>query len=283
MRQVVGAYLDPGEHVGLVLRLVVLVALLYGGDSPEVAVPVRVICSAMLVFPSLIQSARVWWLLGVVLALGCMRQWYTVDNHKFLIAYWTLSCALAATLPGRLRLATAARVLIGLVFGFAVAWKLLAGEYLDGSFLYHTALLDTRAEWVPVRVGGIGPAEVGAFRAAVDVAGQRGLTGVSFAVPQSHILWQWAVLSSWLVLGAEALICGLHLAGLEAGYRLRHLMLMAFIVGTYIAVPVLGFGAILSVLGIAQCREDDRVFKAAYLAVWALIQWAVVSWPAATP
>ena len=53
---------------------------------------------------------------------------------------------------------------------------------------------------------------------------------------------------------------------------IRNCMLLGFGVTTYAVAHVRGFGWMLMLLGLAQCTDRDKEFRAAYFAVFLLIQ-----------
>lgn len=64
-------------------------------------------------------------------------------NHFYLIAYWSLACALALGTHNQNKdtiLRQNARMLLGLSFCFAALWKIMAGEYINGSFFHYSFL-----------------------------------------------------------------------------------------------------------------------------------------------
>jgi hypothetical protein len=52
----------------------------------------------------------------------------------------------------------------------------------------------------------------------------------------------------------------------------RNAALLFFAATTYFVAPVRGFGWMLMLLGMAQCRDDQRHLRLAYLAALVLIQ-----------
>ena len=147
--QVREAVSGDGHHA-LVLRLTVVLLMLYGTNSPELAVPLRICGGLMLVVPGLAAMRPLWWCLVSALLLGNWWQWYSIDNHKYLIAYWTLACALSVGLPrGVVHLSKTAQLLIGVVFSLATFWKFLAGEYRRWSL----SVLHVFDGWAPSASG----------------------------------------------------------------------------------------------------------------------------------
>ncbi|GAB4373164.1 MAG: hypothetical protein Kow00121_16170 [Elainellaceae cyanobacterium] len=142
----------------LVLRFTALFLLLYGSSTVFLDIPLRVLCGLMLLSPTLLASQIMWVLICGIIWWVNATDWLWIDNHKILITYWCLVCALAVSAKDTDRvLAWNGRVLIGLTFLFAITWKILAGEYWDGAFLHYTFLADDRVESVATVIGGLSP------------------------------------------------------------------------------------------------------------------------------
>ena len=152
--------IDP--EVALVLRLTIFVLLVFGSTSWQLSVFLRTVCGAMLVFPSGATSRLGWLAILAMETYANASLWYRIDNHKYLINYWTLACCLYVAndeLDKRWLCVTAKR-LVGLCFLFALAWKLIGGEYLDGTFFEHTLITDARFADVATRFGGLSDAQL---------------------------------------------------------------------------------------------------------------------------
>ena len=52
----------------------------------------------------------------------------------------------------------------------------------------------------------------------------------------------------------------------------RHILLLAFCLMTYPFAPVAGFGWLLLVMGLAQCRTEQRFFRLAYVLTYFLVR-----------
>jgi hypothetical protein len=149
----------------LILRLTVVMMLLHSASSWELDVVRRLLCGMMLLSRKMLLNRSLWLLLvGCTLWLNTL-DWFTIDNHKFLIAYWCVACAFAvgADRPEWV-LRVNARRLIALVFLFAVGWKLIGGEYLDGEFLHYTLQTDSRLAVPAQVVGGLDAADLATNR-----------------------------------------------------------------------------------------------------------------------
>ena len=260
----------------IVLRLTLLIFILHGSSDVGLEVLLMILCGTMLVFPALLQSRVLWMsVCGCVWWLNAV-DWVWIDNHKFLMSYWCLACALAVqtSKPGEV-LKVNAIALIGLTFLFASWWKIATGEYVDGSFMYFSLLTDYRLELLGTLFGGAG-AEVFAEAAAVyETLEEYPEAGASVTLPEHSGLRWFAMASSWWTLvieGAVALIFLLRFSKFRIPAVLPDLLLIVFIATTYVFIPVIGFGYILAVMGLAACPDERRKTRVVYLLLFALLQ-----------
>lgn len=272
--------LSPDLHQDVVLRFTAVLLLLHGATSEYAQVPVRILCGLMLAFPPTVRVPLLWWLLVVVLAATNVAEWSAIDNHKFLITYWTLACALSfmdASPEDALR--TTARLLVGLAFGFAAVWKVLGGGYLDGSFFDFTLFTDSRLTRVAASIAGLRYSDVFAIGEAYRFMGSHASAGASIAIPDSAPLRLFAMTLSWTGLAIETAVGTVHLLGASGRlYAYRHSCLILFIASTYFLLPVMAFATTLAVLGFAQCRSADEDLKIGYLVLLAWMHLAMIPW-----
>jgi hypothetical protein len=287
--------LDAPGHI-MALRMTALMMLLYGSSDVWLDIPLQAMCGALLLSPWLL---RQWWAWGAVALLFWgwnISDWAWIDNHKYLMSYWVLACALAlaSPRPGEL-LAHNARWLIGLAFAFAVVWKLVAGQYLDGSFLHYTFLGDDRLAFAARWMGGVASDQLAHNRAMeTELALNPHLGGIAqfFTTPQMRLV---ALVSSYWTLFIEALVAVAFLLptawkGIPGWFsRTRDLWLLVFLVTTYLLLPVLGFAYLLAVMGFSQVVQargadshvltlNERRLRIGYLLLFAILQLARLPW-----
>ena len=271
--------LDQPRH-SLVLRLTLLLLLLHGSTTLLLDVPLRIACGVMLLSPSLLVNPVMWTIIcGLVWWMNA-TVWLWIDNHKILITYWCLACALATSArdPDRV-LAWNGRLLIGLTFLFATTWKVWAGEYWDGSFLEYTFLTDSRVAAIASAIGRIPPDALNQNRLFEFLLGQAPDTIGSvnlIASQQLQLFTRWA---SYWTLAIEALVASVFLVRDKQWLsRCRDWILMIFIATTYFLLPVLGFAYVLIIMGFAQCPLRSRSARMAYICLFGLLQFARLPW-----
>ncbi|MGH9178684.1 MAG: hypothetical protein ACRD0N_09050 [Acidimicrobiales bacterium] len=267
--------MDP---VLLILRLTLLVLLVNTNDDPPLFVATAVLCAVALPGRRLVRSPWLWAALFVVVGARQVATWHTIDDHVIVTTYWCGAVALA--LGARDRLGTLARsacLLVGTLFAFAAGWKLLSGQFVDGTFFRYSLLFDSRFEVLSDVVGGTAD--------HVRQAGVASVTGLLAGGGPGPVLLQEGTRASalaqvltWWGLVLEVAIAAAFLLPLPQRWHWsRHASLAAFASTTYAVVPVGGFGSLLLVLGAAQTRTARG--RLAYAAgVAATLAWSGL-WP----
>ncbi|MEO1401841.1 MAG: hypothetical protein AAFV72_11415 [Cyanobacteria bacterium J06635_1] len=241
----------------LLLGLTLILVLLHGIDEfMWTTLPARCLAVAMLLSREWLRSRWAWLGLAVLLGGHTIWAWSALVNHDYMIAYWVGVCAIAVWSKAPKHVfAWNARLLIGLCFLFATAWKLISGEYLDGSFLHLTFLLDARLEMGAALLGGV---SLDALAANRDLFESLGIVTPATLETTPLLSTISVVLSYWTIL-IEGLVALAFLApGIKYLYDNREWVLLLFIVTTYTVIPVLGFGGILFIMGLAQCKQPNR-------------------------
>jgi hypothetical protein len=257
-----------------VLTLTAIILLLRPLDVWWLAPFVLATACLSLALRSVRRAPLTWILVATLVAARVVVVWPLSDNHIYLLAYWCLaiglalsSAASAATLSG------SSRWLLGASFAMAVLWKaVLSPDYTDGRFFRVTLLTDDRFTDAALVFGGLSRDQMAANRAYLEPLpeGAELLDPPPFVEPPR--LRVFAAAATWGGLLLEMLVALFFL--LPTAARLepaRHASLLAFCVATYALAPVAGFGWLLSTMGLAHCRPNQRWLRGAYLAVFVLI------------
>jgi hypothetical protein len=259
---------------GLVTGATLVVVLLATTDAWYVAAPVSVLAGAALVCPALRDRPLLWWALVGCLGAGVHQAWTTADNHQYLIIYWVLAVAFAAgsTDPARAR-AIAARWLLAAVFLLATVWKVSNPAFVDGSFFEFTLLTDPRFVPAASVLGGVETSDLALNRTVFDAMEGAG-PGASIAL-LGHTA-RLALVADVLTVWTLAIEGAVALAFLRRGTswlgRHRDHLLITFTATTYLAAPVLGFGWLLLVLGLAQVRGTRDHLRLLYVAAFVVVR-----------
>ncbi|MGH9084245.1 MAG: hypothetical protein ACRDYW_02225 [Acidimicrobiales bacterium] len=247
-------------------------------DDPWLFVGVAAICLVVLPRRGLLTHPLLWAGLFVGVGLRQLATWHTIDDHAIAATYWcgALALGLGTTRPDR-TLAASARYIVGTLFAFAAGWKLLSGQFADGTFFRYSLLFDDRFETVADVVGGTSDS---ARREGVASVSQllfgtgRGVARVDEGTRNEAV----ALTFTWWGLVIETAVAVTFLAPLRERWGwVRHATLVAFAGTTYLVVPIGGFGTLLLVLGAAMVTTD-RARLAYYTGAAALLVWSGL-WP----
>ena len=230
-----------------------------------------------------LRAPVVWLALAALVAARIVVEWPLPDNHIYLLAYWCLGVALALrSLNPATQLAHTGRLLLGVVFAFAVLWKaVLSPDFRDGRFFAVTLLTDDRFADAVQLLGGIDHAQLRENREYLTpLPGGAELLEprVLHASGRFHAL---VLVATWGTLVMESLAAILWLAPVarQALLVARHGIVVVFCLTTYAFAPVAGFGWLLIVLGLSNCEPRDRWPKAVYVATYAMVLlYAEVPW-----
>jgi hypothetical protein len=276
----------PGEvfvaenrlHLSVVLTLLLL--LLYPHSYWYIKLPLSLFAIAALIFPRIGCGAATWFCMSLIIGLGSLDNWYALDNHKYLLGYW--SFALFVNLirkPDLAGLAKAARWMIGLTFLFAVVQKTVSRDYLDSSFIHFEMLFDPRFRGLAGVLGGTPDHFVDWNRAALDalVAYDSQLESVSLRTGAGVGLVSWVI--TWWNYAMDVVLAAAFLLPRPLWLaRCRDVLLLGFLVTTYFFAPVIGFGWVLAIMGVVQTGAPHVRARVAYVAAFLLLQSYRIPW-----
>lgn len=258
------------EPIDLALRLTALDLLLRPVAGPRLRPAFLLVAALVLVVPRCLRARIPWAALTVLAILRVGADWPFADNHAYLLTYWCLGVTLALGDPApRETLAESARLLIGLAFTFAVLWKtLLSPEFLDGTFLRVTFLVDPRLDALAAAASGLSPDALGLWR---DWLGGHGSVSTAPGPVPARLGLVAGLATAWTVV-LEAAVAAAFLFPLRARLaRGRDVLLLVFCATTYAVLPVKGFGWLLLAMGVAQSSPEARGLRLAYLAAFAWV------------
>jgi hypothetical protein len=214
----------------------------------------------------LLRSAAFWFGLTGLMVANHLQLWHTLDNHKYLLTYWCLALGIArlSRQPERTAVVNA-RLLIGLCFLFATLSKLLSAEYMNGSFFEFTLLTDGRFSGFSDLVGGVPNDTMSANSAAIRDL-QRPYGNTEFVhlqgAPRIDLLAQ--VMTWWTIAVEGSIAVAFLLPTSSRVAAWRDLTLLLFMFSTYPVATVVGFGRILSAMGLVQTPNRFGFERTAY-------------------
>ena len=262
---------EDGQVFELAAMMTLLLLLFFGSDFWYLQIPIVILCSLGLLYRSLVRDSNFWFLITAFLAASNIQNWYTIDNHKYLITYWSLAwCLAAAAEHPRERLRLNARLLIGLAFLFAGVWKVLSPDFLNHEFFYRTLLLEPRFSTL-ARVLGGATDQILARSARVqhDLQSYDGaLTSVPL-VESARLLLLAKFLTWWTVLVEWAIALAFCWPARKWSSRLGDGLLLLFLLTTYSSATVIGFGWVLSIMGLVS--TPYKKVRVLYLVAFLLI------------
>jgi hypothetical protein len=235
--------------------LTAVTSLVMSTHWPPMALPTLVLMGLFIVRPAWAVHPAAWWLLALLWLGALVVVPERMEDHVPLFTVWLVALAICLHRPAEEFMAAAAlqaRLLVGVTFATAVAWKLYFGTYLDGVTLWTFMIADHRFGPLSMSVGLSGDA-IGATRTEIS----RLLTGEQAAVRLHDSGWTALaiVAVSLATLALETVIAVSHLAP-DGPWtaRLRLFSLALFGVVTYGVVPVLPFAVLLAVFAMTTAR-----------------------------
>ncbi len=254
--------------------------LLYTQQEWYVNVPVVCLSVAGLIFPALRRNAYLWFALVCFMATGIYVTWESSDNHKYAICYWCLAIFLALWRTGdHGQLRVAARYLLGLIFAFALLWKIISPDFVNGDFFRHAFLYDDRFSGKMSLLGLIDAETMEFDQVARDALTnfESELTEVSIRLPDK--LGPLSLVLTWWTLVLEGLITVCFLVPARFKWtRLGDLLLMVFIASTYLIAPVIGFGWLLILMAVISTDPERLAIRFSYLMLLLVLQLFRLPW-----
>lgn len=265
--------------VDMARLLTLLLLITHGPKTWYVKGPLIILSLSGLIIRELRARPTFWIFISMFIVAHDIANWPGVDNHKWLIGWWTVALAVTAFAPVREQLASLkfnARMMLGLCFAFATFWKLITPGYMDTGFFEYELVADKRFASVAVWVGG---AEYDSLKENRDAKREFADSYRKDAVPDTSIelatgpyinllalgMTWWTILIEG-ALAVTALIPGSGLIAIT-----RTLIILVFVACTYLLVPVMGFSWIVIIMGLVQCPERYKKLRASFLPVLGLI------------
>jgi hypothetical protein len=279
-RNAIASALGAGNRFSLCLVLTCLLLILYGHREWYINIPLTLIALAALIFTSVRQARWTWIAAAVILIAGTLLNWYSLDNHKYLLCYWTIAifCSLCTRDPEQ-TLAQSARTLIALVFLLAVVQKAISPDYLDGTMMYYELLTDPRFAGIAQHVGAMPDHLMQLNEAARSALINYDSNVHAVTLRATPLIMPIAMALTWWNFAIQIVIgVAFALAPSTWLHRTRDLWLLVFLFTTYLFAPVIGFGWVLAIMGIAQTGEREHRVRFAYLAAFLFLHVYRVPW-----
>ncbi|MGA0856739.1 MAG: hypothetical protein ACO3P3_01015 [Candidatus Nanopelagicales bacterium] len=252
---------DMSEYFRYVGLLTLVFTLTSGSAFPPYTKILAL--AAILIYP-IFTSKWLWPSIFAIALLAFLSgSIWTFDNHEWSILYWFLTLAIFSFVRKDELLQSTARYLIGFIFFFATSWKIAAEDFRTFAFFEITGNTEPRFTQIMVPFG-LMPPGVSMNNPSIErwKDPEYGLQGFTLITGDAlENFWTILTLATYAVEGGLAIAFLYPLAKHQTW--IRDALLAAFFVGTYVMVPVSGFGNLLAVMGFAASNLDLK--KRAYV------------------
>jgi len=236
------------------------------GDRWEYFTPVLILAGLALVLPGFYKSKYLWYSIAFIFILKTISEWWFQDNHLFVNTYWAIAIAFALSFKDVKKvLAANARLMVGLVFSFAIVWKFLSPDFISGSYFHYSFLTDVRFIEEATLLGDVSRSEIDSNIRKLNEFEAAGTDQVELA--SSDRIKSLTHLITWHTVVIELLLAVLFL--LPARLRIsryRNYLLIVFVLTTYLAMPIHSFAWLIIAIGISQVKDDEKPDKAILIA-----------------
>ena len=246
-------------------------AVIFGFAWWPYSIVANVALLTVLLFPAAARSALLWGVLAATATVTVVREWDLADNHKYLLCYWLwVMCVAHMTGDHAFRnliIRVNARFFLIFIFLGAALQKFLSATYMSGAMFEMELLLDPRFHAFAKLAGidnGLVEESVRRVLLLQNPYVQVGDNYIKLTTDDHvHRIATLVTLYDFYVqvaIGALLLFCR------RATDLAAHVLLLLFILTTYIPAPVFGFGVTLCVMGFALAKERFQLISVAYLA-----------------
>lgn len=250
-------YLQDNLNLAVILSLVLF--YFYNNITGDIETALKVVIVAGIVTRT-VKHYAFWGIITLILLVSNSPDWYSIDNHIYLMIYWSFALTLTfySSSPKTV-LNNTASLLIGFCFLFATFWKMITPEYMNGTFFQYLLIGgDARFDSFALFLTNID----------VDMINQNKNTfsyikGMEYRgeletlhIPQSTVLL--STLLTWWTLLLEGLIAISFLVNKTSAIaKFKHYLLFIFILTTYPVAPVITFGLLLVCMGVASTKSNN--------------------------
>lgn len=233
--------------------------------------------------PFSLRRPQFWFALALAGTITIILTWEQVDNHKYLLVYWTwvLFIVHLFNQPDQQKriLLFNARFFLCLIFLAASAQKLSSPSYRSGEMFEHYLYVDPRFAAFGKLIG-IHPAVGDAVTRQMHFLRSpfADVDGNDIHLQGSDRARSAAIAMTWWDLGLQLSIGALLLIRKRRTDELAHFLLLFFIFTTYLPAPVFGFGWILAIMGFTLAKDNFPRITAAYIVSFFAILFYQLPW-----
>lgn len=259
------------------LTLFVLAA--FGSSEPLLQSLFLAAFALALGFPRVARMPVFWLGVAAIHAPLFVYGWEFIGNQKYVQLYWVLGLAIASHAQSfeRSLLAKMACYLVVLIFAGATLWKWTSADYVSGTFMHLLLLTNGALQYlaafaleptvnVDLYAQHLDFVQANPQHLEVLLSGVSGLDSVPLNTGEGikHLALLLTALS--LITQTGIALC-FAVDAFRPHARLRavgHLLLLEFLLTAYLPTQVIGFGALLAVMGLALCRPEETRMRTAY-------------------
>jgi hypothetical protein len=259
-----------------VAYVTLFLAVVFGFSAWYYALAAQLALLTVLLLPSTAKRPALWAIVAIMASIAIVLERDLADNHKYLLCYWLWVMCIAHIPDSRefrdeiIRFN--ARFFLVFIFLGAALQKFLSSSYMSGAMFELELLLDERFRAFGHLVGidtGLTQESLRRLLLLVNPYGQV-LDNKILLLPDGRVHLAATLITLYdfyvqVAIGALLLFCR------RATDIAAHILLLFFILTTYIPAPVLGFGFTLSVLGFALVKDRSQGLSAAYLVSMAAV------------
>lgn len=235
--------------------------------------PLFITSTLMVLNKNLLKNKVLWGILLLSYGLHGYLHRYTIDNHKYLYIYWVAVCFLAVmSKDPKAFFRINARALIIITFFFATLWKVIAPEFMSGTFMKYTLIQDNRLSYIKSKVANLTEDEATADKNKNRLL--RTYIDTEFTIKpidRPGINWTANVLTYTAVVIEMLVFVAFSLYRFTFFMKIKDYLLLIFVLFTYQLLPVAPFGLLLSIMGIAQIDKNNKPLFAYYIIAFLLL------------
>lgn len=220
--------------------------------------------------PSSLRRPQFWFALALAGTVTIILTWEQVDNHKYLLVYWTWVLFIVHLFnhPDQQKriLLFNARFFLCLIFLAASVQKLSSPSYRSGEMFEHYLYVDPRFAAFGKLIG-IHPAVGDAVTRQMHFLRSpfADVEGNDIHIAGSDRAQIAAMAMTWSDLGLQFTIGALMLFRWPRTEQIAHVLLLFFIFTTYVPAPVFGFGWILAIMGFTLAKDKFPKIATVYI------------------
>jgi hypothetical protein len=236
------------------------------GDSWQFFAPIVILAGLGLILPNLYKKKYLWYILAFTFTLKTVSEWWFQDNHLFVNTYWVIAIAFALSFKDFNEvLAKNARMMLGLVFLFAIVWKFISPDFISGAYFHYSFLTDIRFSEEASLLGNISREDISNNISKLHEVGSVSIE--STTLTSSDAIKTMTQVITWHTIIIELLLAVLFL--LPHTFKLsryRNYVLIAFVLTTYLAMPIDTFAWLIIAVGISQTQTNEKTDRAILIA-----------------